>query len=224
MITTVISDWGGVLTSPLWGGFAAVQEQLGIPAEALGAAMVAIGTREGANPLYELETGRMTADRFHDLLHAQLSADLGRDVEIHSFPELYFGALTPNTPLIDELFALRDAGFRLGLLTNNVREWSPRWRAMLPVDELFEVVVDSGFVGVRKPDPAIYELTCERLGVAATECVFIDDFAHNCEAARALGMTAVWFQDTPQTLAELRAVIAEHGTPAAAGVTPPAGG
>jgi len=82
---------------------------------------------------------------------------------------------------------------------------------MLPVDELFEVVVDSGFVGVRKPDRRIYEITCERLGVEPEECVFVDDFGHNCEAARELGMTAVWFRDTDQAVAELRDVIAKQG-------------
>ena len=225
MITTVISDFGGVLTSPLWEGFAAVQEQLGIPPEALGTAMGAITAREAANPLYELECGRMSMERFHDLLHAQLSADLGRDVDIHSFPERYFGALRPNEPMLAELAGVRDAGYRMGLLTNNVREWEPRWRAMLPVDELFPVVVDSAFVGLRKPDPAIYELTCARLGVAPAECAFIDDFAHNCEAATALGMTAVWFRETPDAIAELRSVLAARGRPGGVtGVAGPAAG
>ena len=61
---------------------------------------------------------------------------------------------------------LRDRGYVMGLLTNNVREWEPRWRAMLPVDEIFGVIVDSAFVGMRKPEPEIYELTVERLGGA----------------------------------------------------------
>ena len=81
---------------------------------------------------------------------------------------------------------LRGRGLRTALLTNNVREWEPLWRAKLPeIDELFEVVVDSAFVGLRKPDPAIYELTLERLGgVRAERCVFVDDLDVNCEAAR----------------------------------------
>ena len=73
----------------------------------------------------------------------------------------------------------------MAILTNNVREWEPIWRAKLPVDEIFETVVDSAFVGMRKPDPRIYELT---LGAARrrsppTECLFIDDTEVNCEAA-----------------------------------------
>jgi epoxide hydrolase-like predicted phosphatase len=214
VITTVISDFGGVLTTPLWQGFAAVQEQVGIPADALGNAIAAIEKREGAHPLYELECGRMTEAAFYDALHAQLSADLGREVDIHTFPDRYWAELHPNAELIAELAAARAAGYRMGLLTNNVREWEARWRSLLPeIDELFEHVVDSAFVGMRKPDPRIYELTCERLGVTPQECVFVDDFAHNCEAAEALGMTAVWFQETDAAIAELRRVLAERGTP-----------
>jgi epoxide hydrolase-like predicted phosphatase len=223
VITTIISDFGGVLTTPLWHGFAAVQEQVGIPADALGKAIAAIEERDGAHPLYELECGRMTEAAFYDLLHDQLSADLGREVDIHTFPERYWEHLHPNAELIAELASARAAGYRMGLLTNNVREWEPRWRAMLPVDEIFEVVVDSAFVGMRKPDPAIYELTCERLGVTPAECVFIDDFEHNCEAARGLGMSTVWFRDNEQALGELRALLAERGVPSggAAGTSSP---
>jgi putative hydrolase of the HAD superfamily len=79
---------------------------------------------------------------------------------------------------------------------------------MLPIDELFELVVDSAFVGMRKPDPRIYELTLERLGLPAEACAFVDDLEHNCEAATALGIHAVWFRDTDQALAELDALLA----------------
>ena len=76
---------------------------------------------------------------------------------------------------------LKGRGYRMALLTNNVREWEPLWRAMLPVDEIFEVVVDSAFVGIRKPEPEIYELTLERLGggIGARECLFVDDVEDN---------------------------------------------
>ena len=78
----------------------------------------------------------------------------------------------------------------MAMLTNNVREWEPLWRSMLPVDEIFELVVDSAFVGMRKPDREIYELTLERLGdgIRAPECLFVDDVEANVDAARGLGM------------------------------------
>ena len=72
---------------------------------------------------------------------------------MHGFKEIYFEALDPNEPMIELMRRLQSSGLRMALLTNNVREWEPLWRAMLPVDEIFELVVDSAFVGMRKPDP-----------------------------------------------------------------------
>jgi putative hydrolase of the HAD superfamily len=205
----VVSDFGGVLTTPLSLTFAALGEQGGFDPGALGAALRRIAERDGAHPLFELECGRMTEREFMGRLAAQLREDTGRDVELGSFAERYFAHLRPNEPMIAFLAELRDRGYRLALLTNNVREWEPRWRPMLPIDELFEVVVDSAFVGMRKPDPAIYRLTCERLGVRAERCVFVDDVEVNCEAARALGMHAVRFTDSAQAIAEVRAALGE---------------
>ena len=93
--------------------------------------------------------------------------------------------------MLDLMRELRDRGYRMAILTNNVREWEELWRAKLPVDEIFELVVDSAWVGMRKPDPAIYQLTIERLGGARrrSECLFVDDNELNVEAARELGMT-----------------------------------
>jgi putative hydrolase of the HAD superfamily len=88
-----------------------------------------------------------------------------------------------------------------------VREWEPLWRAKLPVDEIFETVVDSAFVGLRKPDPAIYAIVLERLRLPAAACVFVDDIAVNVEAARELGFAAVRFRDTDQAIAELDALL-----------------
>jgi putative hydrolase of the HAD superfamily len=109
--------------------------------------------------------------------------------------------------MIELMRELRDEGHRMALLTNNVREWEPLWRSMLPVDEIFELVVDSAFVGCRKPDPEIYEITLDRLGLAASSCLFVDDVAVNCEGARALGMTAVHFRDNEQAIGEVRAAL-----------------
>jgi putative hydrolase of the HAD superfamily len=208
-IEVVVSDFGGVLTTPLLRAFTAMQDEDGLEPGALGAALRRIAERDGAHPLFELECGRMTEPDFLRVLGAQLSEDLGRAVDLHAFSERYFGHLQPNEAMIDFLGELRGDGLRLAMLTNNVREWEARWRAMLPVDELFEVVVDSAFVGVRKPDPAIYRLTCDRLGVAPQACLFVDDIAVNCSAAEELGMTAVVFRDTPQAIAEMRAALGD---------------
>ena len=199
----MISDFGGVLTTPLLGSFLAFQDETGISAEALGRAMQRIAESEGEHPLFELERGRLTESEFLDLLRAELAPELGHEPELHRFSEIYFEALDPNQPMIDLMRDLKGRGYRMALLTNNVREWEPLWRAMLPVDEIFEIVVDSAFVGIRKPEPEIYELTLERLGggIGAAECLFVDDVEDNVATARELGMTAVQFRSNDQAIA-----------------------
>jgi epoxide hydrolase-like predicted phosphatase len=204
-ITTVISDFGGVLTTPLVRSFAAVQNQTGIPFEELGKAMVRIESEDDAHPLYELETGRLTEEEFLRKLGDALEPALGHRPELHRFREIYFEALHPNEEMIELMREAKERDHRMGLLTNNVREWEPLWRSMLPVDEIFEVVVDSGFVGCRKPDREIYDLTLKRLGgVPAEECLFIDDTDVNCEAARELGMSAIHYVHNDQAIQEIR--------------------
>jgi putative hydrolase of the HAD superfamily len=203
----VISDFGGVLTTPLLDAFMAVQRDSGIPLGALGQAVARLAEQEGANPLFELETGRLRERDFVARLERALRAQLGRDVRLAGLGEAYFAHLHPNRELLDYLRSLRQRGLRLALLTNNVREWEPLWRPKLPVDELFEVVVDSAFVGLRKPDPAIYRLTLERLGLPAEACLFVDDTEANIATARQLGMQAVWFRSTAQAIAEIEVAL-----------------
>ncbi len=207
-IDAVLSDFGGVLTSPLVDAFRAFQDSSGISVESLGSAMAALAQRTGAHPLFELETGRLTEADFLSALGTELTERLGREVELHGFGEAYFDHLDPNDRVIEYMRSLRRRGHRMAICTNNVREWEPLWRAMLPVDEIFEVVVDSAFVGVRKPDPEIYQLTLERLGVSAETALLVDDIEVNCEGARALGMRAVWFRSTEQAIEEIEAALA----------------
>ena len=204
-IRAVISDFGGVLTTPLFGSFAAFQDETGIAVESLGKAMQRIADREGAHPLYELEKGRIAESDFLDRLAEALEPVLGHRPEMHRFKEIYFEALRPNAAMIELMRALKRRGYRMALLTNNVREWEPHWRSMLPVDELFELVVDSAFVGSRKPEPEIYELTVKRLGdgISPADCLFVDDLEVNVEAARELGMRAVRFESNEQAAAAI---------------------
>jgi putative hydrolase of the HAD superfamily len=125
-----------------------------------------------------------------------------------AFTDVYFGHLDVNEALLARLREWRAGGLRMAMCTNNVREWEPRWRSMIPVDELFETVVDSAFVGVRKPEPRIYEIVVERMGgVDPGACLLLDDFEVNCEGARALGMQAVRFGSTEQAIADVQAAL-----------------
>jgi putative hydrolase of the HAD superfamily len=207
-VKAIISDFGGVLTTPLLGSFMALQDEIGIEPGTLGRAMQRIAEREGEHPLFELERGRMSEADFLRALSREAEPELGYEPQLHRFSEIYFDALEVNEPMIGVMRDAKTRGFRMALLTNNIREWEPLWRAMLPVDEIFELVIDSAFVGMRKPDPRIYELTIARLaGVSAEECLFVDDVEVNVDAARAIGMTAVHFGSNEQAIAETRGLL-----------------
>jgi putative hydrolase of the HAD superfamily len=205
MRDVLICDFGGVLTTPLQEGFLAYQDESGVSLEELGKAMGRAADEHGEHPLFVLERGEITEAEFR----ARVESHLEDGFDLARLRALYFERLDPNRAMIDFVRGLRGRGVRTALLTNNVREWEPLWRAKLPeVDELFEVVVDSAFVGLRKPDNAIFELTLERLGgVAPERCVFVDDLDVNCEAARGLGMAAVRFENAEQAIPEIEAFL-----------------
>jgi putative hydrolase of the HAD superfamily len=208
VIRALISDFGGVLTTPLAAGFIAYQEEAGISLEELGKGIQRAADAHGQHPLYALERGEITEEEFARRLSEQLDGGF----DIAHLRQLYFERIEPNEPMIRFCAEQRRSGLRTALLTNNVREWEPLWRAKLPeLDEIFEVVVDSAFVGMRKPEPEIYELTVERLGdgLRPEDCLFVDDFEINCEAARELGMVAVRFDNAEQAIPELESALAQ---------------
>ncbi len=208
-IEAVVSDFGGVLTTPLMRSFMALQDVHGVSVEDFGAAMqAAAAAGDGEIPLYKLERGEITEPEFLELMRDGLEPRLGHRPELHRFREVFFEALDPNEPMIELMRECRRGGRRMAMLTNNVQEWEPLWRTMLPVDEIFETVVDSGFVGYRKPERQIYEITLERLGLPAGACLFVDDLEVNCDAARELGFATVHYRDPEQASAEVRAALA----------------
>jgi putative hydrolase of the HAD superfamily len=208
MISGVISDFGGVLTSPLLVAFARLQEGIDVPTEAYGEAMAHSLAGDGVHPLFALERGEISEAEFIARVERGLEATLGRSVSLHGFGALLMDELHPNHELFDHFRALRrDNGLRFALCTNNVREWEPLWRPKLPIDEVFDVVVDSAFVGTRKPEPEIYAITLERLGLPAAACVFLDDLEVNVEAARAAGMHGIVYRDNAQALVELDSLL-----------------
>ena len=211
-IRAVISDFGGVLTTPLIQSFMAFQDQTGITTETLGKAMQAATEANGENPLFEMERGEITEVAFLDKLTESLEPLLGHRPEMHRFKEIYFEALEANPEMIELMRELKAEGYRMAMLTNNVREWEPFWRSMLPVDEIFETVVDSGFVGCRKPESKIYAMTLERIEMPPEACLFVDDVLVNCEGAEKAGIAAVHFQDNEQAIGEIRAALAERAT------------
>ena len=206
-IRAIVSDFGGVLTTPLFAAFAAFQDEVGISPENLGKAM-RVGLAEGEDlPLFQLERGEISEDRFIERLEDGLESILDHRPHLHHFRQKFWGALHPNDEMIALMRELKGNGLKMAMLTNNVREWEPLWRSMLPVDEIFEEIVDSAFVGCRKPEARIYELTLERIGLPAEACLFIDDLQPNIEGAETAGMSAVHFRENAQAIAEIRAAL-----------------
>ena len=206
MIRAVITDFGGVLTVPLDQAFAGAQERTGVSPEDMREAMFrATETYDGSPPLWELERGEISEQEFLD----RLGAELPGDATLQGFGAAYFEHLHSNEPMISFMREIRARGLRAAILTNNVREWDGLWRAKVPdLEAVFETVVDSAWVGIRKPDRKIYELTLERLGdVAPEECLFVDDLEINCTAAAEIGMRSVHFRDNDQAMGEIEAAL-----------------
>jgi putative hydrolase of the HAD superfamily len=174
-------------------------------------AFAAIEAAHGASPLAELESGRLSEVDFLSALAERLSERLGRPVDLSRFPEQLFAGLSPNEPFVAYMQQLRGRGYRMAICTNNVREWSQRWQALIPVREIFDVIVDSSVVGFRKPEEPIYQQVLRELGVDAEQAVFVDDLEVNCAAAAQLGMRAVWFQSTEQAMADIETALDGHG-------------
>jgi putative hydrolase of the HAD superfamily len=151
----------------------------------------------GAHDLHLLETGAISDDEFFDRMAARYVAQGGHaSMDARLAQHVVFGrGLAACGAMVDAVRQVKGAGYRTALLTNISRSGEALWRSLLPVEELFDVVVDSSQVGLRKPDPAIYVLTCERLGLHPRQCLFIDDLRCNVEAAADLGMTTLQCRD-----------------------------
>jgi putative hydrolase of the HAD superfamily len=214
-VEAVIFDYGGVISVRLLDNFEPFETRMGYPPGSVHELM--FGPTEpagGEEPdFHRLETGELALLEYLQRLEQRAPAVLGRTLDLEAYRA--FTASSPlgvHWPVVHRVRALRDDGVALALLTNNVREFGDTWRASFPVDDLFEHVVDSCKVGMRKPDPRIYEHTCELLGVAPTAAVFVDDNVDNCAAADAIGLEAVQFGRDPwASLAELDAVLDRRG-------------
>jgi putative hydrolase of the HAD superfamily len=156
-----------------------------------------------------VERGNASFDQFVARLRA-LAADHGRDISIEDAQNFMGNAGTSPTQRlrteIVEAAARLHARMPTALLTNNIPEWRTSWRSLIDVDVLFDVVVDSCEVGMRKPETGIYELTQAKLGIPHAELFFLDDLGVNLKAARALGWQTLRYDDTARVLTVLDAL------------------
>ena len=231
-VDAVIFDYGGVISIPLGNALDAIATELGVDTPTLfdllfgeGASLADDG---GGDPVdgptatdpssvvhewHRLEVGAITLAEYVEGISARAPEMIGREVDLALFAELSNAIpVGVHWTMVHEIRALRDRGITRALLTNNVVEFGDTWRNTFPVDDLFPVVVDSSDVGVRKPDPEIYHLTCARLEVEPDACVFLDDNRYNCEAAASLGIEAIQVGPDPEIAIDaLRATLTRRG-------------
>lgn len=188
-IEAVIYDFSGVLTSSPWPL---------LSASAKGDLELLVGPyhEDTDHPWHRLERGEISVGDWMTAV-LELAEASGGEVDFSAM-EALLSTITVHAHVLDHIRALKAEGFRTALITNNVREGSSQWRAMLPVDELFEVVVDSSEVGMRKPNPAIYAHTLALMGDLEPErAVFLDDVESNLVGARAAGLQTILVPDPP---------------------------
>jgi epoxide hydrolase-like predicted phosphatase len=160
------------------------------------------------HPWHRLERGELTLDDARTEIIA-LGNAAGVDSDPYRVLALLASGSHARDAMIARVRALRACGVRTAIVTNNVREFREGWMSLLPTEELFDILVDSSELGIRKPDPRIYRHTLAELGgVSAQEAVFLDDYRANVEAARRLGMHGIVVGSDPaDALAELDALI-----------------
>lgn len=198
-VTAALFDFGGVILSSPFDAFARYESTHGLPANFI---RTVNATDPNANAWARLERSEVDLDGFAAAFESE-SAALGHRIPGWDVLGLLAGDVRPEM-----VQAVRRCGTQLktALLTNNVTgmEFNP---AMAEIVALFDVVVESSVVGVRKPDPEFYEIACNRLEIEPTEAVFLDDLGINLKPARAMGMATIKVGDPAVAIRELEAIV-----------------
>jgi putative hydrolase of the HAD superfamily len=195
----VIFDLGGVLTRSPFPILAQYAAEVGLAPELLAGSM-----RAGSEIMRDAEIGRTTMHAFVEDLSRKIESSHGRVLEVQRVIECLAQCVQP---LPDAIELVREVAksHRVAVLTNNTTDMRELWFPLLP-GGLFDVVVDSSEVGMRKPEPEIYHVTLRGLGVSAADAVFVDDQQDNVDAARSLGVEGLVFTDVDQARRELGAL------------------
>jgi epoxide hydrolase-like predicted phosphatase len=193
----LLVDYGGVLTTSVWKSFSAFCRNEGLEEDQV--RKLFRSDPYALKLLRRLEMGKLDEDEFSELFAPLLG------IENHNgLVDRLFAGMEPDTRMIDSLRHARAAGIRTGLISNS---WGRGRYDRDSFEELFDGVVISGEVGLHKPQPEIFELGADRIGLEPAECVFVDDLRENCEGAEAVGMTAVLHRNTDETLARLEELL-----------------
>ncbi|MEU4803796.1 HAD family phosphatase [Actinosynnema sp. NPDC023587] len=204
-IDAVVLDWGGVLTVPVPTFIEDWLHRENVDRERYGATIRAWMGHDAApdNPVHRLETGALPVAEFERLLAAELRTPTGAAIPPDDLLRRMFGAAETDPAMVALVRDLRDRGLRTVLLSNSWGEGYPEELLL----ELFDTVVVSGRVGLRKPDPRIFAHTLDVLDLPAHRCAFVDDAPVNVEAARAAGLHAHRHTDAESTRTVLAALL-----------------
>jgi len=204
-LRAVIFDLGGVIAPSPIEAFRDYERAQGLPHRFISEVIVASGDH-GA--WARLERGELDLVGFGAAFE-QECADAGQAVAADDMLACLHASDGPHPAMLTAVARIRAEGLKTAALTNNwiPTDQAPTTSSRMPLDEIFDVVVESHREGLRKPDPRIYELTCERLGVAPTETAFLDDLGVNLKPARAMGMFTIKVDDPHDALAELEAAL-----------------
>jgi len=200
-IAAVVFDIGGVVQESPLHAIARYEREHGLPENVINRAVVAAGER-GA--WARLERGELTVEAFYAPFETDCRAH-GLEVSGPRVMEYIAGAGVARPRMVEAIRRIRARGLRVGALTNNWAKETPD--PPHPLRELFHVFVESRAVGMRKPDPRIYQLVCRELGVEPTATAFLDDIGRNLKSARALGMTTIKVDAPEAALRELGALL-----------------
>lgn len=203
MIEAVIWDFGGVFTTSPFEAFARYETERGIP---VGTIRKINSTNHEHNAWAQFEQSKVDIDGF-DRLFAEEAKLLGHHIPGRDVLPLLAGDFRPE--VIEALRRVKAASLKTGCITNNMPHnaagGTAAGRSLYSKDimAMFDVVIESAKIGIRKPNPRIYELMCEQLGVTPDVCVFLDDLGGNLKPAKAMGMTTIKVESGPQAIAEL---------------------
>jgi len=186
---TVVFDFGGVFTASPFDAVATMSGVAGVEPDTALRYVFGSYERDTDHPWHRAERGEMTLEEARLEIMSETRA-AGHELDVFDLLSS-MGGSGIREDMVDRVRVLRTDGVRTAMITNNVIEFRDYWRTMIPLDDLFEVVVDSSEVGMRKPDRRIYELTLDRLGSEPARSIFLDDHPGNIAGAEACGLRGV---------------------------------
>ena len=203
-VRALIVDFGGVLTTPLQEALESFAETIGVELQDLVRVLLKAYTGAEDRLVVDFETGRLAEEEFTRALADRLMKDTGVRIEPEGLVTAMFSGIRLEEAMFEAVDAARRGGLKTALCSNS---WGESLYPRARLTDCFDVVVISGEVGLRKPDPAIFRLTTERLGVEPSACVFVDDHPGHLEIAAQEGMRTVLHTSPPETIEQLESLL-----------------